>query len=36
MFGKKYMGIFRIIFVIDENGKIECIISKVIVKDYVV
>ncbi len=34
MFGKKYMGIFRTTFVIDENGKIERIISKVTAKDH--
>lgn len=34
MFGKKYMGIFRTTFVIDENGKIERIIDKVTAKDH--
>lgn len=34
MFGKKYMGIFRTTFVIDETGKIERIISKVTAKDH--
>ena len=34
MFGKKYMGIFRTTFVINENGKIERIISKVTAKDH--
>ena len=34
MFGKKYMGIFRTTFVVDENGKIERIISKVTAKDH--
>ncbi len=34
MFGKKYMGIFRTTFVIDEKGKIERIITKVTAKDH--
>ncbi len=29
MFGKKYMGVVRTTFIIDENGKIEEVISKV-------
>jgi len=34
MFGKKYMGIFRTTFVVDEKGKIERIIGKVTAKDH--
>lgn len=34
MFGKKYMGVFRTTFVIDENGKIEKIIDKVEAKNH--
>lgn len=34
MFGKKYMGIYRTTFVIDEDGKIERIINKVTAKDH--
>ena len=34
MFGKKYMGVNRTTFVIDENGKIERIIKKVKTKDH--
>lgn len=34
MFGKKYEGIFRTTFVIDEKGKIEKIIDKVKAKDH--
>jgi thioredoxin-dependent peroxiredoxin len=33
LFGKEYMGIVRSTFIIDENGKIEKIIEKVISKD---
>jgi peroxiredoxin Q/BCP len=35
MYGKKYMGIERSTFLIDENGKIEKIWRKVKVKDHV-
>lgn len=34
MFGKKYMGIFRTTFVVDEKGKIERVIGKVTAKDH--
>ncbi len=34
MFGKKYMGIIRTTFVIDENGIIEEIIEKVEAKNH--
>ncbi|MCV9386245.1 thioredoxin-dependent thiol peroxidase [Reichenbachiella ulvae] len=34
MYGRKYMGTFRTTFVIDENGKIEEIISKVKTKEH--
>lgn len=34
MFGKKYMGTVRTTFVIDENGIIENIISKVQTKEH--
>jgi peroxiredoxin Q/BCP len=34
MYGKKYMGILRTTFVIDENGKIEKIIEKVDTKAH--
>jgi peroxiredoxin Q/BCP len=34
MYGKKYMGILRTTFVIDENGKIEKIIDKVDTKAH--
>lgn len=34
MFGKKYMGIVRTTFVIDEEGKIEEVISKVDTKNH--
>lgn len=34
MFGRKYMGTFRTTFVIDENGVIEDIISKVTAKEH--
>jgi peroxiredoxin Q/BCP len=33
LFGKEYMGILRRTFIIDENGKIEKIIEKVISKN---
>lgn len=33
MYGKKYMGIIRKTYVIDENGVIEMIVDKVKVKD---
>ena len=34
MFGRKYMGILRYTFVIDEKGKIEDIITKVDTKNH--
>ncbi len=34
MFGKKYMGVLRTTFVIDESGKIEKIIDKVEAKNH--
>ena len=34
MYGKKYMGTLRSTFVIDENGKVEEVISKVKTKDH--
>ena len=34
MFGKKYMGVFRTTFVIDENGKIERVFTKVNAADH--
>ena len=34
MYGRQYMGIARTTFVIDENGKIQDIISKVNTKDH--
>ena len=34
MFGRKYMGIMRYTFVIDEEGKIEDIITKVDTKNH--
>lgn len=34
MYGRKFMGTLRTTFVIDENGKIEEIISKVNTKDH--
>ena len=34
MFGRKYMGIMRYTFVIDEKGKIEDIITKVDTKNH--
>jgi len=34
MFGKKYMGTHRVTFVIDADGKIERIISKVDTKNH--
>lgn len=35
MFGRKYMGVVRTTFIIDENGKIERIFPKVNVKGHV-
>ncbi|MEC8664603.1 MAG: redoxin domain-containing protein, partial [Pseudomonadota bacterium] len=35
MYGRKYMGIERTTFLIDENGKIEQIWRKVKVKDHI-
>jgi peroxiredoxin Q/BCP len=35
MYGKKYMGIERTTFIIDENGKIEKIYPKVSVTGHV-
>ncbi|MDL2231815.1 thioredoxin-dependent thiol peroxidase [Porphyromonadaceae bacterium OttesenSCG-928-L07] len=35
MYGRKYMGVFRTTFIIDENGTIEKIITKVNTKDPV-
>ena len=35
MYGKKYMGIERTTFIIDENGKIEKIFPKVKVKYHI-
>lgn len=34
MYGRKYMGIIRTTFIIDEKGKIEDIIEKVDTKDH--
>lgn len=34
LFGREYMGVLRTTFIIDENGKIEDIIEKVISKDH--
>ncbi len=34
MYGRKYMGVFRTTFIIDENGTIEKIIKKVKTKDH--
>jgi len=34
MYGKKYMGIARTTFVIDENGVISNIVDKVVTKDH--
>ncbi len=34
MYGRKYMGVFRTTFIIDENGVIEKIIKKVKTKDH--
>ena len=34
MFGRKYMGIIRTTFIIDENGKIEKIINDVETEDH--
>jgi len=34
MYGRKYMGTIRTTFVIDENGKVENIISKVKTDDH--
>ena len=35
MYGKKYMGILRKTYVIDEKGKLEVIIEKVDSKNHV-
>ena len=35
MYGKKYMGIERATFLIDENGKIQKVWRKVKVKNHV-
>lgn len=34
MYGRKYMGVVRTTFIIDEEGKIEEVISKVKTKDH--
>lgn len=34
MFGRKYMGTLRTTFLIDEKGKIQAIIDKVVAKDH--
>ncbi len=34
MYGRKYMGVVRTTFVIDENGKIQEVIAKVKTKDH--
>lgn len=34
MYGRKYMGVNRVTFIIDENGNIERIIDKVDTKDH--
>ncbi|MCS6992163.1 MAG: thioredoxin-dependent thiol peroxidase [Chitinophagales bacterium] len=34
LYGRRYMGVFRTTFVIDENGRIEKIISKVKAKEH--
>ena len=34
MYGRKFMGTYRITFVISENGTIEEVISKVKTKDH--
>ena len=34
MYGRKYMGIFRTTFVIDENGVLEDVITKVNTKEH--
>lgn len=34
MYGRKYMGVFRTTFIIDENGNIEEVISKVKTKEH--
>jgi len=34
MYGRKYMGVNRVTFIIDENGVIEKIIDKVDTKDH--
>ena len=34
MYGKKYMGVLRSTFIIDENGVIEDIFEKVKTKDH--
>ena len=34
MFGRKYMGVFRTTFIIDEQGKIEKIFTKVKAKEH--
>ncbi len=33
MYGRKYMGVLRTTFLIDENGKIERVITKVDTKN---
>jgi peroxiredoxin Q/BCP len=34
LYGKTYMGIKRMTFLIDEDGRIERIIDKVVVEDH--
>ena len=34
MYGRKYMGVIRTTFVIDENGYIEAVFEKVKTKDH--
>jgi len=34
MYGRKYMGVKRTTFIIDENGNIETIIDKVKTKEH--
>jgi peroxiredoxin Q/BCP len=34
LYGKKYMGIIRTTFIIDENGNIQAIISKIDTKNH--
>ncbi|MEM1320027.1 MAG: thioredoxin-dependent thiol peroxidase [Bacteroidota bacterium] len=34
MYGRKYMGVFRTTFIIDENGVIEKVVTKVNTKDH--